>query len=168
VKLAIPMTDRIARLAQSFVELKERVRDAVATEMGKVVADAVRDWITSELISRRPRSQYTERDEESRYDDGWDDKPDGWEYAEPIAVPEPESVEPRTQSSRWAAALSIGVVAFRWLIGRRLPMVPSLGVGVLAGLCTVAGGPLVQSLLAASTAAADLVGIARPEPHPSF
>jgi len=167
VNLAVPFTDRITRLAQSFQELKERVRDAVATEMGKVVADAVRDWITSALITRRPPSRYADREEHPRYDDGWDDRPEGWEYAEPVAVPESETVEPRTQSPRWAAALSIGVVAARWLIARRLPLVPSLSFGFLAGLCAVAGGPLVQSVLAATTAAADLAGIARPVTNPS-
>ena len=68
-----PLAERLAHLADSFQQLKERVRDAVATEMGKVVADAIRDWITSALQARIPTRF---RSEEAAFlppqnDDGW-------------------------------------------------------------------------------------------------
>jgi len=69
--------------------------------------------------------------------------------------------------SSWAAALSLGFVAAKWLILRRLPLVPSLGAGVLLGTFALVGGPLVQASLAAAQAAADLVTITRAETRPS-
>ena len=161
--LANPLTDRLVRLTQAFHQLKERVRDAVALEMGKVIAVAVRGWITSALQTRREPLRYAEPEYPSRYDDGWDDSPEDWNAPEPEFVP--QTVEPTTKPTRWAAALSIGMVTARWLIARRIPFAASLGVGVFAGACALAGGPLVQSALSTASAAADLARIARPEPH---
>jgi hypothetical protein len=161
VTLANPLTDRLVRLTQAFQQLKERIRDAVALEMGKVIADAVRGWITSALQTRREPLRY-EPEYPSRYDDGWDDSHEDWNTPEPEFVP--QTVEPTTKPTRWAAALSIGMVTARWLIARRIPFAASLGVGVLAGACALAGGPLVQSALSTASAAADLARIARPEP----
>ena len=162
--LANPLTDRLVRLTQAFQQLKERVRDAVAHEMGKVVADAVRGWITAALQSRREPLHHAEAEYTSRYDDGWNDDPDEWHDPEPVAVP--RAVEP-VKPTRWAAAFSVGLVTARWLMARNLPFAASLSVGAIAGACALAGGPLVQSALSAASAAVDLARIAQPESHPS-
>jgi hypothetical protein len=158
-----PLHDRLVRLAESFHQLKERVRDAVATEMGKVVADAVRDWITTALQGRLPtRFRPPETEGASpRYSDGWDDD-DHWDHDEPPdEVPE-QPPEPKVSS--WAAAFSLGFVAAKWLIVRRLPLIPSVGAGVLFGAFALVGGPLVQASLAAASAAGDLISITRADP----
>jgi len=167
MKLCIPLTDRIARLSQSFHELKERVRDAVATEMGKVVADAVRDWITTALQGRMPTRfrPHDAEDASHRYSDGWDDD-EHWGDEEPHGEAPVHEMPPEPKVSSWAAALSLGFVAAKWLIVRRLPFVPSLGAGVLLGTFALVGGPLVQASLAAAQAAADLVTITRAETRP--
>jgi len=162
-----PLHDRLVRLTKTFHQLRERVRDAVATEMGKVVADAVRDWITCSLQGRMPTRL---RPEETEYPpprnaDGWDDA-DHWQYEQPLDDGPVDDEPPEPKVSSWAAALSLGFVAAKWLILRRLPLVPSVGAGVLLGAFALVGGPLVQASLAAASAAADLVTITRAEPRP--
>ena len=44
--------DRLVRLAETLGHLKVRVREAVATELGRAVADTVRDLLTAVLRSR--------------------------------------------------------------------------------------------------------------------
>ena len=164
--------ERIVRLADKFHQLKERVREAVATEMGKVVADAVRDWITTIL---HPRLPY-ERFEEPRYEyeterdpEAWDEQ-DPWEReavpADPVPVREEPPELPRV--SKWAAALSVGVLVSKLLIMRRLPLAPALGLGVVLGAVALVGGPVIQASLAAATAAADLVQLTQGEHRPSL
>ena len=158
-----PLHDRLVRLAESFQQLKERVRDAVATEMGKVMADAVRDWVTTALQGRMPTRLSPEETEfaSPRSSDGWDD--DHWAEEEPHYEAPVHDASPEPKVSSWAAALSLGFVAAKWLIIRRLPFVPSVGAGVLLGAFALVGGPLVQASLAAATAAADIVAITRTE-----
>jgi hypothetical protein len=157
-----PLAEQVARLTLALVRLKERIREAVAHEVGKVVADAVRHWVTAALQPLPDPDRWTGPEGPDRYDAGWDDEPEEWNREPAVMVRTPEPAAPPT---RWAAALSVGAVATRWLIARRLPFVPSLGVGALAGVCALAGGPLVQSALAAASAAADLARIGRPEPR---
>ena len=45
--------DRLIQLTETLHHLKDRVRDAVATEMGRVVSEAVRDVLTTALTARR-------------------------------------------------------------------------------------------------------------------
>ena len=164
-----PLHDRLVRLAESFHQLKERVRDAVATEMGKVVADAVRDWVTTTLQGRMPTRLRPEETEfaSPRSSDGWDDD-DHWAEEEPhFEAPVNDApLEPKVSS--WAAALSLGFVAAKWLIIRRLPLVPAVGAGVLLGAFALVGGPLVQASLAAATTAADIVTITRSDQRPAL
>ena len=155
-----PLAERLAHLADSFQQLKERVRDAVAAEMGKVVADAIRDWITTALQGRMAARFRTHDAEYSspRYSEGWnDDAP--WAGEEPHREAPAYETPPEPKVSGWAAALSLGFVAAKWLLVRRLPLVPSVGAGMLLGTFALVGGPLVQASLAAAAAAADLVTI---------
>ena len=164
-----PLADRLGQLAETFHQLKERIRAAVATEMGKVVADAVRDWITTALQGRLPsRFRLPESEyDPPRYSDGWDDD-DHWAEEEPPYEAPTQHTSSERKVSSWAAALSFGFVAAKWLIVRRLPFVPSVGAGVLLGTFAFLGGPLVQASLAAASAAADLVTITRAEPRPTI
>lgn len=164
-----PLHDRLVRLAESFHQLKERVRDAVATEMGKVVADVVRDWVTTALQGRMPtrfrppESEYAPQ----RSSDGWDEV-DHWDHDEQLDEAPVIDAPPEPKVSSWTAALSIGFVAAKWLIIRRLPLVPSVGAGVLLVAFALVGGPLIQASLAAASAAADLVNITRSYERPTL
>jgi hypothetical protein len=164
-----PLHDRLVRLAETFHQLKERVRDAVATEMGKVVADTVREWITTALQGRVPtrfRPPETE-DASPRYSNGWDDD-DHWAEEEPHYEAPAHDAPPEPKVSSWAAALSLGFIAAKWLIARRLPFAPSVGAGVLLGAFALVGGPLVQASLAAASAAGDLITITRSDQRPAL
>jgi len=161
----LPISDRLMVLTGTLRHLKDRIRDAVATELGKVVADAVRDWITAALRVRSTIS-FDDREPALEGSDGWGESDAAWGSGNRAAEdPEPD---PEPPPSRWAAALSVGAVATRWLIARRLPPLPSLGVGALLVAVGLAGGPLARAALAAAATAADLVRLTRADAPPDF
>jgi hypothetical protein len=81
--LRTAVVDRLNRLTAVLVDLKERVRAAVASELGKAVGDAVRDLVSA-LVRHRPGSP-AEREarghrpdpDRSRPHDPWDEDDDG-------------------------------------------------------------------------------------------
>ena len=154
----------------------------MATELGRVVADAVRDLLTAVLRSRpvvdedadeqrfrqRPADPWADRRPPR---DPWaDDDPDPWADDEPRDdpdddrlrhQPDPSPTSP-PRSPSWASALSVGVVLTRWLLVYRLRLWSYLGVGVALGATALAGGPVVRAVLAAVATAADLVSLTQP------
>jgi len=149
----------------------------VATELGRVVADAVRDLHTTVLRARpvgdedaeerRFRSRPTDpwADHRSARDPWTDGDPDPWaeddlreDHDERHHQPEPSPTSP-PRSSSWAPALSVGVVLTRWLLVYRLRLWSYLGVGVALGAAALAGGPVVRAVLAAVATAVDLVSL---------
>jgi hypothetical protein len=161
--------DRMVRLAETFSQLKERVRDAVASEMGRVVADAVRDLINTVLRPRssqyeRPELQYERSEpqsaEQDEHQDHWNDEYEEPEsYQEPPVIPsEPENLAPPTVS-KWAAALSVGVAVAKWLIHRRLPILPTIGIGMAVCAVALVSKPVFQASLSAASAAVELVNM---------
>jgi hypothetical protein len=166
--------DRLVRLAETLGQLKVRVREAVATELGRAVADAVRDLLTAVLRARPVSEQDAdERRFRSRPTDPWvDDDPDPWADDEPRDDPDDDRLRPQPDSSptspprsaSWAPALTVGVVLTRWLLVHRLRLWSYLGVGVALGAAVLAGGPVVRAVLAAVATAADLVSLTQPPP----
>jgi hypothetical protein len=174
--------DRLVRLADTLGHLKVRVREAVATELGRAVADAVRDLLTAVLRSRpvvdedaderRSRQGPTDPRADRRPPrDPWaDDDPDPWAGDDPREdpdehrhQPEPSTTSP-PRSASWASAVSVGAVLARWLLTRRLTLWPCVGVGVALGAAALAGGPAVRAVLAAVATAADLVSLTQSPP----
>ena len=157
--------DRLIHLTATLHQLKDRVREAVATEMGRVVSEAIRDVLTTTLRVRaeepsRPRPDRRYRADEWSEDDAddWDDDRQGPDSS-PRRMPSPPA-----PPSSWAAALSVGVLVTKWLWGYRVPLWPCLGMGVLATVATLHGGPVVRASLAALATAADLVNLTTPHP----
>ena len=175
--LATGLATRSHQLAEQLHELRSRVREAVAAELGRVVADAVRDLLTAALRGRppdRPGTEYT-RPGRGR-NDPWDDDPDDWDRdgddeseryrdesdeRQPPPGPTPYNSRPSTP---WASALSAGIVATKWLLARRLRVWPSVAVGVMVGAASLAGGSVVRTVLAAVATALDLVCLTHPGP----
>ena len=150
--------DRLIHLTATLHHLQDRVRDAVATEMGRVVSDAVRDVLTAALRARLGESAPTRPDHRYRADPWSDDDADDWDDDQPDPDESPRRTPPPpATASPWAAALSVGVLVAKWLWGHRVPLWPCMGVGVLAAAATLTGGPVVRASLAALAAAADLV-----------
>jgi hypothetical protein len=166
--------DRLVRLADTLGQLKVRVREAVATELGRAVADAVRDLLTAVLRSRPVvEEDADERRFRSRPTNSWaDDDPDPWADDEPRDDPDGDHLRPQPdpsptappRSASWAPALSVGVVVARWLLTRRLRPWPCIGVGVAIGAAALIGGPVVRAVLAAVATAADLVSLTQSPP----
>jgi hypothetical protein len=74
------LRDRIAHLADTLAELRHRVREAVAVEMGRIVSETVRDLLT-DLLRRSavdpdatddPRTAHTARHDDWTNDDKLD------------------------------------------------------------------------------------------------
>lgn len=158
---------RLRRLTDTLVTLKDRVRQAVATELGTAVGDAVKDLLRVVVAGRPapvptppPRSRSTwgydpdERDE-------WDDQRD-WsrrtsthadieddEDDDPVRPPVAVTPCP----ARLPTALATGLATSNWLAARKVPAWAGVGLGVLAGVAAWCGGAAADACLAA----ADLV-----------
>ncbi|CAN5346244.1 hypothetical protein BH11PLA2_BH11PLA2_52330 [soil metagenome] len=152
--------DRLQQLSTCFITLRERVRDAVASEMGKAAGEAFRDLLTA-VISKSTiayRAAETPSDDH-RWDEDeephWHDEPrrstsPGWQS--PAAVPTPSLVSP-------AVTIGLGVRVSRWLLQRRVPIWAGLGAGLLASLATLSQHPLIQTGLGVVAAAVELLAI---------
>ena len=151
-----PVRDRLIQLTETLHHLKDRIREAVATEMGRVVSEAVRDVLTTALTVRReepsrPRAAHG----------SWTvDDPAAWEEDER----EDAEWSPSLPASPWAAALSVGVVAAKWLGTQRVPVWPCIGGGVLATTAMLSGGPVLRATLVAVATAWDLVTMTQSHP----
>jgi hypothetical protein len=168
--------DRLDRLTDSLTPLRDRVRQAVAGEMAKAAAEALRDLLHAVLLRQSPTplaspaspfagSSPTTRnrwDEEDDVESGsWHD-PAAWR---PTASPAAVQATP-SASSATAQALRTGVGLTTWLLHRRMPMLAGLGVGLLATLAMLSTHPLVQTGLAMAIAAAELVVMTESIPRP--
>ena len=157
--------DRLIHLTETLHHLKDRVREAVATEMGRVVSEAIRDVLTTALRVRAEEPSHPRPDHRYRADQWSEDDADDWDDDRPDPDPSPRRMpSPPAPASPWAAALSVGVLVAKWLWEHRVPLWPCLGVGVLVTAATLNGGPVVRASLAALAAAAELVN--RTQAHP--
>ncbi|QEL17654.1 hypothetical protein [Limnoglobus roseus] len=153
--------DRLVRLTDALVQLKARVREAVATEMGRIVAECVNDVLAAAVRGRptpvppsnrahrpRPAGRWAAPDDPVDPDAG--DGDCGVTPVDRPAAAGPPAARP------WPAAVSAGVLAAKWLWQRRLPWWPCLGGGLAAGLAALTGHPAVVAALGAVAAAVDL------------
>ncbi len=157
--------DRLIHLTETLHHLQDRVREAVATEMGRVVSEAIRDVLTTALRVRAEDPSHPRPDRRYRADPWSEDDTDDWDddQQDPDSSPQRMPSPPAPPSS-WATALSVGVLVAKWLWGHRVPPWPCVGVGVLATAATLHGGPVLRASLAALTAATDLVNRTRAHP----
>jgi hypothetical protein len=148
--------DRVRRLATTLAGLRDRVREAVAAETGKAVADAVKDLLTAALGGRPadpPASHRPYRRDWDDYgdDDRWSDD-NGDDDDRDDAPPAP----PRA-GTRWPAVIAAAAGAIRWWAARNLPGWVAAAVGAAAAAVVFAGGDVARAGTAVLTAAADLL-----------
>jgi hypothetical protein len=157
------------RLTDTLNELKARVREAIAGETGKAVAEAVKLAVAHAL-----NSDLSDEGSPSRHrppPDPWDDPhADRWadpgEWVDADDAPPPPLPEPhRSAADRTRLAVAAGVAAGRWVLARgSLPV--ALAVGGLVALAVLFGGDATHAAAAALTAAADLSAVSRAlRPH---
>lgn len=147
--------DRLVQLTDALHQLKDRVREAVASEMGRIISDTVRELLTTTLRGRNEQ-QYPGREYQSSTTPSWHDPADEdrWDY-DPGSTPQTSiSSNPPTD---WPTALTIGVLATKWLWLRRFAVWSSLGIGSAVGLLAMHGHPIVQTLITAVATAAELI-----------
>ena len=176
------VTNRIHKLSESLVELKLKVREALATELATAVGIAVRDIIVVAMVDRiinpSPRNPTTAPHSGGRNEryDRWGEPKDPWAEADDYDRPgtharyeldehddqEPPPALPTT------AALAIGVNVGRWWLARNGATHTAVGLGILATALGFAGGPFTQAALAVLAAATDLLtaesAVARHDP----
>jgi len=176
------VTQRFHKLSGSLVELKVRVREAMATELASAVGNAVRDIVVVAMLDRivNPSSRTTPPAHAGswrRHDgyDRWADPNDPWaepdEYDRPSTssryeLDEREDEEPRPVVPT-SAALMVGVSVGRWWLARHGTLPTAIGFGILATALGFAGGPFAHAALAVLAATTDLLtadsAVARPE-----
>lgn len=142
--------ERLVHLTDTLNQLKDRVREAVAGEMGRIVSETVRDVLTA-ILRPDPHDEPRSRVEYRSSND-----PDDWEEDRSYRMADSPQREV-IRKTPFAAAVSVGLLVWRWLWQRRFPLWPCLGAGAIAGVATYHGGPVVHASLSAVASAADLV-----------
>ena len=159
------VTEQLRRLAGTLADLQGRVRQAVAGEVGRAVAEAVDEVVVAALagqLAARPAWAGAT----ARYDpygpgrssgyaaDDWDD-PDARgrdpARARPRRTPAAPTADGRGPAAAdpvGPAALAVGVAAGRWWLARRGSPWGAAGAGLAAGAALVAGGPAARAALA--------------------
>ncbi len=167
---------QLTGLAGTMAELKERVRVAVAGELGRAVGDAVRQVVQA-VVAGNTKPPSTPRPASPRWDDEDDDDRDGWgrphdpwdadrddgyDYDRGTRRPapsrdEPLPADPPAVATNATAAVAAGVFVARWWFLRRGTLWAAAGLGLGVGLLGVVGGPLARTAVAVLAATADVL-----------
>lgn len=166
------MKAQLSGLAETLAGLRERVRAAVAGELGRAVGDAVRQVVQAVVADRaeppRPRTPASRWDDEDDDDrEGWGRPRDPWHDLSDEDVDgysprtrtrlEPPSDEPLAASASVPTAVAAGVFVTRWWLLRRGTLLAAAGLGLGVGLLGVAGGPLARAAVAVLAATAEVL-----------
>ncbi len=164
----------LRRLCQALLDLRDRVREALAGEVARAVAEAVNEVVAAVLRGGPPpvapprdggrtgRSHWADADSWGDSSPPWPDGRDDADFGrEPdgVETPTPEPEEPPASMPRTPAGLgaaAAGLSAGRWWLGRRGSVAEAVGVGVIVALAVLAGGPLARAGAAVVSAAADV------------
>jgi hypothetical protein len=152
------VTEQLRHLSHSLSLLQRRVREAVAGEVSRAVADAVAEVLDQTL--RGPRALLKRPTQKPDWFDPYD--PSEWpdlesrdwqKYMHPPHH-QPERSTSMTPSdaegnSSMPAALALAMTTGRWWLTRRGSPWGAAGVGLLVGGAMLAGGPLVRTALGA-------------------
>lgn len=174
------MSDTVRGLGRTLAGLKERVRVAVAGELGRAVSGAVQQVVQAVGAGHAdpprpghrapphhaPRRGWDDADGDDtrrgRPRDPWDDDrvdTDEDDRDRPHGAPVPSDDSPTT-SPAVTTAVAAGVSAARWWLGRRGTRLAAAGLGLGVGLLGVLGGPVARTAVAVLAAAADLLAAA--------
>ncbi len=166
------LVDRLRHLTDTLGTLRERVREAVATELGKAVGLAVQDLLHAFARGRPvvpdPATRTYSRDSRSARD--WEEEPDPWD--EDVAArrqadgsadsDESDESEAATPPNRWPAAVTVATRVWSWWRTQRGPAWVGVGLGLAAGAAAWAGGPLLTAGLALAGTTLDLLATGTP------
>ncbi|MFO0825299.1 MAG: hypothetical protein U0792_19620 [Gemmataceae bacterium] len=175
------VTKRVHNLSGSLVELKSKVREALATELAGAVGNAVRDILVVAILDRvitpprtTPSPPHSPGWGDTRYD-RWGEPKDPWGEDDDDDRPGTSSRtaldnhdnEGPVATVPTTAAIAVGVHVGRWWLARDGSTHTAVGLGVLATALGFAGGPFAHAVLAVLAAATDLMtadtAVARPD-----
>ena len=169
------LTAPLRRLSRALLDLRDRVREALAGEVARAVGAAVNEIVAAVLRGNPPpaaapprgdddpgRNHWADADPwgdssppwpDDRYAADFDPAPDDVETP-PVNDDEVPGAKPRAPAG--LGAVAAGLSAGRWWLGRRGSALEALGVGVIVALAVLAGGPLARAGAAVVSAAADV------------
>lgn len=172
------VTTQLTGLAATMANLKERVRIAVAGELGRAVGDAMRQVVEAVVagrtepprVSRTPASRWDDEDDRDgwgRPSDPWGDDrdpddEDDYERSRDVRRGAPARhdtpiADPPLSSAGVTAAVAAGVYVARWWLVRRGTLLAAAGLGLSVGLLGVIGGPLARTAVAVLAATTDVL-----------
>ncbi len=156
------VTDKLSEVAGTLADLKDRVWVALAGELARVVADAVRDVVHTMLRHDGPESPSRPPPAGRVWHDPvdpWADDPEPWSS---VTAPTPIRTDSPSRTPGLlpdaALALAAGAVVTRWWARRTGRVAAAAGLGLaVAGLGVL--GPIGRVVLAVVTAAGDLLAV---------
>lgn len=161
---------QLTGLARTIADLRERVRIAVAGELGRAISGAVQQVIQAVVAGQadppRPSATY-QRSSPSRWEDSedrwnrpydpWTDDPDdAYDRDRHSAAPVPSDAPP-VPDRGVTPAIAAGVYAARWWLGRQGTLLAAATLGLGIGLLGVLGGPIARTAVAVLAATADIL-----------
>jgi hypothetical protein len=151
------MSDLVVRqlrhLAGTLTVLRGRVREAVASEVGRAVADAVAEVLTAALGGRLARLARLAGHRHPYGHADWDDS-DPYDWDDDYRATRSEAPDERADrrgpvdnGPSPEVALAVALAAGRWGLGRRGSKRGAAVAGLAAGAALLAGGPAVRTAL---------------------
>jgi hypothetical protein len=156
-----PLVTRLAELAVALTVAKDRLRSAVAEEIGRAAGSALRDALAAgagrPVVSRPSYAPRDPWDDDRRWDerDPWED--DRTAYRDRHDCDEPDDEPTDARPAGIPPAVAVGLGLWRWWLGRRGSWRIAVALGLAAGVTTVLGGPALRAALATLAAAAELL-----------
>jgi hypothetical protein len=143
--------EQLRRLSATLSDLRVRVRAAVAGEVGRAVAEAVREVVGTALLAGPGGHPVPSRSRYDRYSgharDPWDDREAGPQLARPEEDEEPVAVAVPADPPA-AAAVVAALTAGKWWLGRAGSPLGATALGVAVAGAMIAGGPLARAAVA--------------------
>jgi hypothetical protein len=143
--------DQLRRLGGTLGHLQGRVREAVAGEVGKAVADSVAEVLTAALGGRLALAGRYAPASPSRYGrPEWDEDEGDWRRGHRRHGDEDDPDEDGEEAGDGppaAVALAVALAAGRWWLARKGSPLAAAGVGLVAGATLLGGGPLARAAL---------------------
>lgn len=150
------VTQRLDRLSRTLAELKQRVRSAIATELGQAIGTAIRDVLVVSLATHHgeysdPPSRHWD---DSRETDDWHPDPDDWDESRHRVVRRDKPDSPAVPA---ALAVAVGFQVSRWWLAQRGRFPGALSAGLVVAAVGLSGGAATRALLSVVAAAAEVL-----------
>ena len=170
--------NQLTGLAAAIADLKERVRIAVAGELGRAVSGAVQQVVQAVVAGRadppRPEAPSAYRRaspggwDDAGYEGRWGHPRDPWagdpdeddyDRGRHTAHVRPDTppVGPQPGDPGVTVAVAAAVYTARWWVARKGTLLAAAGLGLGVGLLGVLGGPVARTAIAVLAATADIL-----------